>query len=53
MGAARDLNPDTIPANLTVGGVRVDPGRVAGGFAAHFSEKIKSNVALAHVNAGC
>ena len=28
------------------------PRRVAGAFAAHFSEKIKSNVARARVNAG-
>ena len=39
VGAAKDLNLDTIPAHLTVGGVNVDPHGVAGAFALHFSEK--------------
>ena len=50
MGAAKDLNPETIPANLILGGVRIDPRDVAGAFASHFAEKVKLNVARAHVN---
>ena len=34
---ARDLNPETIPTNLTVGGASVEPGEVAGAFAKYFS----------------
>ena len=48
---ARDLNPDTIPSNLTLGGIGVSPGSAAGAFAAHFSEKVKSNVSKAKIDA--
>ena len=50
VGAAKDLNPNAIPANLTVGGVRVEPGWAAGAFAEHFSEKIALNVSRARVD---
>ena len=51
VGIAKDLNPDTIPANMTLGGVKVDPFNVAGAFAKHFADKIKSNISTARVNA--
>ena len=41
VGVAKDLNPDTIPANLTLGGASVDPQDVAGAFAKHFSDKVR------------
>ena len=50
VGLAKDLNPDAIPSNLTLGGVSVDPSEVAGAFAKHFAEKIKSSVNKTLVN---
>ena len=50
-GVAKDLNPEAIPANLTLGGASVDPLEVASAFAKHFAEKIKSNVNKTLVNA--
>ena len=49
---ARDLNPETIPTNLTVGGASVEPGEVAGAFAKYFSNKIRMNVLSASVDVG-
>ena len=49
---ARDLNHETIPTNLTVGGASVEPGEVAGAFAKYFSNKIRMNVLRARVNVG-
>ena len=37
VGVAKDLNPDAIPANLTLGGVSVDPSEVTSAFAKHFA----------------
>ena len=51
VGVAKDLNPDTIPANLTLGGVAVGPGGAAGAFAKHFYEKIRTNVSRTKVDA--
>ena len=44
VGAAKDLNPDTIPSNLTVGGSSVEPSEAAEAFAKYFSQKITMNV---------
>ena len=49
---AKDINPDAIPAHLTVGGVSVDPQEIAGAFGKYFSSKINSNVSNAKVNVG-
>ena len=49
---AKDLNPDAIPDNLTLGGTAILPGNVAGSFATHFNDKIKSNVLKSKVNVG-
>ena len=50
VGLAKDVNPDAIPTNLTVGGACVDPKGIAGAFGNYFSSKIKSNVCKARVN---
>ena len=47
---AKDPNPDTIPSNLTLGGVEVNPRGVAGAFAGHFNEKIRLNVSRTKVD---
>ena len=47
----KDLNPNTISSNLTVGGLNVDPRGIAGAFASYFSTKIKTNVSRARVDA--
>ena len=52
VGVAKDLNPDNIPSNLTLGGVKVNPIGVAGAFAEHFNEKIKLNVSKTRVDVG-
>ena len=52
VGMAKDLNPDAIPTNLTLGGKNVNPNEVAGAFAKYFSHKIKTNVSRARVNVG-
>ena len=49
---AKDLNPETIPTNLTLGGVKIDPLGISGAFAKHFSEKIRVNVSKTKVNVG-
>ena len=50
MGLAKDINPDTIPANLTLEGKNVNPSEVAGAFAKHFSDKVKLNVAKTRID---
>ena len=52
VGAAKDLNPNVIPANLTVEGASVSPHNLAGAFASYFNNKVQSNVNRAIVNAG-
>ena len=47
---AKDLNPDTIPTNLTLGGMKVNPFEIAGAFAKHFSDKVRLNVARTRVD---
>ena len=47
---ANDLNTDAIPVNLTLGGIKVDPGEIAGAFAKHFSAKVRLNVAKTKVD---
>ena len=41
---AKNLNCDSIPSNLTCGGVPVPAHQIADAFAAHFNDKIKSHV---------
>ena len=45
--AARDLNPEVIPPNLTQGGTPVEPPDLANAFAKNLSDKIKLNVSKA------
>ena len=47
---ARDLNLDSIPANLTLGGIQVAEKDAAESFGSYFSNKIKSNAAQAMLN---
>ena len=50
VGVARDVNPDAIPTNLTVGGENIDPKGIAGAFGNYFFNKIKSNVSKSSIN---
>ena len=45
-----ELWSKTIPSNLTLGGVEVNPRGVAGAFAGHFNEKIMLNVSRTKVD---
>ena len=47
---AKNLNPNDLPSNLTLGGGPVAPGDIANSFARHFSDKIKMNVNKTNVN---
>ena len=47
---AKNLNKESIPENLTLGGVPIAAGNIAGSFAAHFNEKVISNVQKTRVN---
>ena len=41
---AKNLNMESLPKNLTLGGMPIAVGDIAGSFATHFNEKVKSNV---------
>ena len=41
---AKCLNTDTIPNELTLGGLPVAPGQAASSFAGYFSNKVRENV---------
>ena len=49
---AKDLNVNEIPSNLTLGGVPVQGGDIAGSFAGHFHDKIDLNASRARVVPG-
>ena len=51
--AAKDLSPDEIPRDLTLGGVPVEQSRVADAFAGHFNAKIQVNANKAIVKPDC
>ena len=49
--AAKDINQEGIPKDLTLAGVRVPVSEIANSFAAHFHDKIKLNVMRTRIRA--
>ena len=47
---AKNLNTESLPKNLTLGGVPIAADNIAGSFAAHFNEKVISNVQKTRVS---
>ena len=47
---AKNVNVDTIPTNLTLGGIPIAAGQAANSFANYFHDKVKLNVNKTSVN---
>ena len=47
---AKNLNVDSLPKNLSLGGIPVAENDIANSFALHFSKKVTSNVKKTKIN---
>ena len=50
MRLAKDLNPDSIPIDLKVGGIPIPLGKRAESYAKHFIDKVKLNVSKTKID---